>query len=360
MPKKIPATILTGFLGSGKTTILNSIINNKLFKNTLVIVNEFGKISIDHHLIKKKSNDKIVLNNGCLCCSFSGDLVKTLDDTLKLKQKFDNIIIETSGLADPVPIIQTLVSDQIISEKIKFNLLVTIVDAVNFQNNYKNHLENFKQISAADILIISKSDLSSETKLKEIKVNLNKINPHSDVYDKNSLSIQSLIKLFKKINLKKITIDKLINKTKNNINYLHDHHSEKLNKINSISINYKNKITKEGLKLWLNALARFKSNNLLRMKGIIKVGRKVILINSVQKVFHEPVYLNKWPFKDKISKIIFITKNIEKKEIEKTLSVLSFKQAKKRKKSNLNFSKKDYSNFIKSMNSFDALKALDR
>ena len=124
MPKKIPATILTGFLGSGKTTILNSIINNKLFKNTLVIVNEFGKISIDHHLIKKKSNDKIVLNNGCLCCSFSGDLVKTLDDTLKLKQKFDNIIIETSGLADPVPIIQTLVSDQIISEKIKFNLLV--------------------------------------------------------------------------------------------------------------------------------------------------------------------------------------------------------------------------------------------
>ena len=96
------------------------------------------------------------------------------------------------------------------------------------------------------------------------------------------------------------------------------------------------------------------------MKGIIKVGRKVVLINSVQKVFHEPKYLSKWPFKDKISKIIFITKNIEKKEIEKTLSVLSFKQAKKRKKSNLNFSKKDYANFIKSMNSFDALKALDR
>ena len=95
-------------------------------------------------------------------------------------------------------------------------------------------------------------------------------------------------------------------------------------------------------------------------KALKDEGFKVILINSVQKVFHEPVYLNKWPFKDKISKIIFITKNIEKKEIEKTLSVLSFKQAKKRKKSNLNFSKKDYANFIKSMNSFDALKALDR
>ena len=361
MKKKIPTSIITGFLGSGKTTILNDIINYSSFKNTLLIINEFGKISIDHHLIKKKSDDKIVLNNGCLCCSFSGDLVKTLDDTLNLKSKFDRIIIETSGLADPIPIVQTIVSDQIISEKIKFKSLITVVDAVNFQNDLNNHLENFKQITSADIILLSKTDISEKNKKLEVLKELKRLNLHAEIFDKNLLNKAQIKKLFTNFNVKKLTIDKIENNSKRNIKFLHKKiSSNETDKVMSISVNIKHEITKDGLKLWLNALARFKSNNLLRMKGIVRVGNKVLLINAVQKVFHEPIVLDKWPFNDEKSKIVFITKNLKSNDLIKTIKVLNFKKQKKTKIDKLTFSKKDYTNFVKAMNDFDALTTLDR
>ena len=359
--KKIPISIITGFLGSGKTTLLNDIINFENFKNTLLIINEFGKISIDHHLIKKKSDDKIVLNNGCLCCSFAGDLVKTLDDTLKIKKKFDRIIVETSGLADPVPIMQTIVSDQIISEKIQFQSLITVVDTVNFQNDFNNHLENFKQIVSADIILLSKTDISEKQKKKEVLDKLKSLNTHAKIFDKNSLNKNQIKNLFIDVDIKSSVIDKIGSFKKNNIKFLHKKNSlMENNKVETISINIKDKITKDGLKLWLNALARFKSNNLLRMKGILKVNKQTILINAVQKVFHEPIKLKNWPFEDNYSKIVFITKGLKKDEILKTLKVLNFQKEKPLKKNQLSFSKKDYSNFVDCMNKFEALTTLDR
>ena len=361
LPKKIPTSIITGFLGSGKTTILNDIINYKEFKNTLLIINEFGKISIDHHLIKKKSDDKIVLNNGCLCCSFSGDLVKTLDDTLKLRKKFDRIIIETSGLADPIPIVQTIVSDQIISEKIKFKSLITVVDTVNFQNDLHNHLENFKQITSADIILLSKTDISENNKKKEVIKELKRLNLHAEILDKNLLKLHEIKKIFTNFNIKKLTIQKIDNTLKTKSNFLHKKNFvNETKKVKSISINIKHNITKDGLKLWLNALARFKSNNLLRMKGIIKVEKQVLLINAVQKVFHEPIKLDKWPFDDHHSKIVFITKNLDDEDLKKTINVLNFKKESKNKIKKLSFSQKDYSNFVNAMSKFDALTTLDR
>lgn len=359
--RKIPVSILTGFLGSGKTTLLNSIIKDNLFKNTLLIINEFGKISIDHHLIQKKSDDKIVLKNGCLCCNFSGDLVKTLDDALKLKKKFNRIIVETSGLADPVPIIQTIVSDQIISGKIKFSSLITTVDTVNFQNNFNNHLENFKQIVSADKIILTKTDISETSKINEVKLKIKKINPNATIQEKNKLKIFDIKNIFSKSSIKEFSFKEIDNQIKKNkVKFLHDHNKEdNVNKVNSISLKFKSQITKEGLKLWMNALARFKSNNLLRMKGIVKVEGKIMLINSVQKVFHEPQELKKTPFKGDYSQIVFITKGIADTQLKKTLEVFKFRRS-KTKNSQLKFTPGDYKNFVKCMNQFDALKALDR
>jgi len=168
-------------------------------------------------------------------------------------------------------------------------------------------------------------------------------------------------KIFTNFNIKELTIQKIDNTLKNKTSFLHKKNFvNETKKVKSISVNIKHDITKDGLKLWLNALARFKSNNLLRMKGIIKVENKILLINAVQKVFHEPIKLDKWPFDDKQSKIVFITKNLHDEDLIKTVQVLNFKKERKNKIKKLSFSKRDYSNFVNAMSKFDALTTLDR
>ena len=169
-----PVCIITGFLGSGKTTLINHILTHQAFKNSLVIVNEFGEIGIDHLLVSCPSENVYLLANGCMCCKVRGDMVDTLTDIIRKRTSgdiplFDRVFIETTGLADPVPIVQTIVSDDKLNPFFCLDAVIGVIDAVHAGSQLVSHYEARKQVAIADVLLLSKTDLVSAVDLADLE-----------------------------------------------------------------------------------------------------------------------------------------------------------------------------------------------
>ena len=182
---KIPLTILTGFLGAGKTTLLNAILSDSKNGRVAVIVNEFGEAGLDHHLIEKSTDDVVLMQSGCLCCSIRGDLPKTIDRLLRKNIRneinFERIVIETTGLADPGPIMQTLLMDNVLASNIRLDGVVTVADAINGTSTLEKQFEAVSQAALADLIILSKTDIASPEQIQNLKNQLEKINPTSKI-----------------------------------------------------------------------------------------------------------------------------------------------------------------------------------
>ena len=182
---KIPLTILTGFLGAGKTTLLNAILSDSKNGRVAVIVNEFGEAGLDHHLIEKSTDDVVLMQSGCLCCSIRGDLPKTIDRLLRKNIRkeinFERIVIETTGLADPGPIMQTLLLDNVLASNIRLDGVVTVADAINGTSTLEKQFEAVSQAALADLIILSKTDIASPEQIQNLKNQLEKINPTSKI-----------------------------------------------------------------------------------------------------------------------------------------------------------------------------------
>src|SRR6476469_8363406 len=181
-PAKIPVTVLTGYLGAGKTTLLNRILSEPHGKKYAVIVNEFGEIGIDNELIVGADEEVFEMNNGCICCTVRGDLIRIIDGLMRRKGKFDAIIVETTGLADPAPVAQTFFVDENVGGKTKLDAVVTVADAKWLRDRLRDAPEAKNQIAFADVILINKIDLVSDAELREVEARIRGINPYATLH----------------------------------------------------------------------------------------------------------------------------------------------------------------------------------
>jgi G3E family GTPase len=179
---KIPVTVLTGYLGAGKTTLLNRILSEPHGKRYAVIVNEFGEIGIDNELIVGADEEVFEMNNGCICCTVRGDLIRIIDGLMRRKGKFDAIIVETTGLADPAPVAQTFFVDPAVGDKTKLDAVVTVADAKWLKDRLRDAPEAKNQIAFADVILVNKTDLVEEADLREVEARIRGLNPYAKIH----------------------------------------------------------------------------------------------------------------------------------------------------------------------------------
>ena len=190
MSDKVPVTVLTGYLGAGKTTLLNRILSEPHGQKYAVIVNEFGEIGIDNDLVVGAEEEVFEMNNGCICCTVRGDLVRIIDGLMRRKGKFDAIIVETTGLADPAPVAQTFFMDENVGRKAKLDAVVTVADAKWLQDRLKDAPEAKNQIAFADVIVLNKTDLVSRAELAEVEARIRGINPYAKLHRTERCKVQ--------------------------------------------------------------------------------------------------------------------------------------------------------------------------
>jgi G3E family GTPase len=320
----IPVLVLTGFLGSGKTTLLSHLLRQPDFSRTAVIINEFGEIALDHDLVETSDDSVIALTTGCLCCKVRDDLVETIDDVLRRREEgrvppFTRIVIETSGLADPAPILQTLMTEPNISGRVMLGGVVTTIDAVNGAGTLEREAISVKQVAVADRLILTKSDLAG-TAPSDLLRRLAQLNGAAPLLSARHGKVDPQ-SLFDAGPYDPLTKSFDVQSWLGEPNHKHAHGAD----IQAYAIVREAPIHAVALTLLLETLAEHCGSDLLRLKGIINVLEspdRPAVIHGVQHVFHAPAWLPRWPSDDRRSRIVVITRSIPRGWIEALLDAL--------------------------------------
>ena len=325
---QIPVTVITGFLGSGKTTLLSSILKKKEMQKTAVIINEFGEIGLDHALIEHTDENIVELQSGCICCTIQGDLNKTLIDLFDKMMNgkvssFNRVLIETTGLANPVPIIHTLMSSIELIRIYSLDGVITVVDSVNGEKTLDLHEESLKQLALAEKIILSKTDIIDKDEIKSLIYRIKEINPVSQiVYSKfGNIPLEEIFGLgaydpYKKsADVKKWLAAEKYKDKKHHHHHDVNRHNENIRAFSMMSENPVNMIA---FSFFRDMITAALGANLLRMKGIINIAgeERPAVIHGVQHIFHPVQWLETWPDNDRRTKLVFITQNIKKEQIE--------------------------------------------
>jgi G3E family GTPase len=343
----IPISVLTGFLGAGKTSLLNTLLKDPMLANACVVINEFGDVGIDHLLVETADENIVELSSGCLCCTIRGDLIDTLNSLLDKREAgsikaFDRLVIETTGLADPAPVLHALMRDDRLLQRLKLEGVITVVDGFNGMATLDAHAEAVKQVAVADRIVLTKLDLlegkEGEDMLFAIIVRMRKLNPsarlltthrgeaqaphlfNTGLYDatKKSMDVQSWL------SIEGVERAEAASHSRQHRHghSTHDHHhdaSRHDEHIRSFAFRDKRAISAQGLELFMELLTSYHGPNLLRMKGIVLVAddpTKPVAVHGVQHVLHPPVRLAQWPNGEVETKMVFIVRDIEKAAIE--------------------------------------------
>ncbi len=313
---KRPVTVVTGFLGSGKTTLLGKVLSEPSMANTAVLVNEFGEVGLDHHLLRRVEERTVLLGSGCVCCTTRDDLVDALLELLNMDQKgnilrLDRVVVETTGLADPSPILHTIFVNPVLQHHFSVDLVLTTVDAVNGDLHLDRNPESVKQVAAADKIIVTKTDIAESNSVKGLISRLRTINPSARVVEA-AFGEVDVEELFRPNGAGTHSAPASLTGEAD------DPHD--VGETYSISITFDGSIDWTAFGIWFSMLLHARGEDVLRAKGLLDVGETgPVVINGVQHIIHPPEHLDKWPDEDHRSRIIFITKRIRPEELLNSL-----------------------------------------
>jgi G3E family GTPase len=335
MTDATPVTVLTGFLGAGKTTLLNRLLRQPALAGTAVLVNEFGEIGLDHLLVEKLDENTVLLNAGCLCCTVRGDLSRALADLLPRVEAGEvrRVVIETTGLADPAPILVTLMSDPVAGRAYRLDGIVTVVNAVNGMAQVDAQPEAVRQVAVADRIVLSKTDLADPPELRE---RLRRLNPGAPLLtathgavDAAALLHAGLFDPGSKIPDVRGWLDA---EAYADTHHAHHHPPGQVlggtdsnrhdARIAAFCLTFEQPLHWQGVATWLDMLVATRGESLLRIKGILNVvGQdRPVAIHGVQHLFHPPALLTAWPDGDpRTSRLVFITRDLPRDVIEEGL-----------------------------------------
>lgn len=318
-----PVYVLTGFLGSGKTTLLKKLLDQDGMIDTIVLMNELGEIALDHLVVQEITEEVVLLRSGCLCCSVRDDLTETLINLYHQRAagevpRFSRVVVETTGLADPTPIILTLMSDDWLVQRYRLTSLITTVDASHGVAQLERHREALKQAALADCLVITKADLVSCTDIETLEVRLRAINPAATIEPTTLDGCPNLEVLFKRSSTdagpRNLDLQRWMGRAPDGGGrvlgsgnpYAAHHHDAR---IKTFCLVADDALDWPSFVDWLNLLLINRGNDILRVKGLIGLHDRSgpVLVQGVQHVFYPPVYLDEWPSDDRRSRLVFIT-----------------------------------------------------
>jgi G3E family GTPase len=337
----IPVTVITGFLGAGKTTLLNRILTENHGKRIAVIENEFGEIGIDHQLVIQSDEEIFELNNGCICCRVRGDLIRILAKLRQRRDKFDTVLIETTGMADPGPVAQTFFTDVEVKDSFILDGIVTVVDAKHVGLHFDDMREVREQIGFADVILLNKTDLVTPSELEKTEAHIRKMNPMAKLYRTENAAID----LGKVLNVGGFDLrralelepDFLKAEEEHEHDHEHDHEHEHEHEgeehhheheheeehdhhhaedVTSVGIRAKGDLDEKKLSDWLGTLLRTKGQDIFRMKGILAVkGREMRFVFQGVHMLMDGRPDREWGNDPRENTLIFIGRNLDRKEL---------------------------------------------
>jgi G3E family GTPase len=331
-PTPIPFTVLTGFLGAGKTTLLNRLLKDPALAETAVVINEFGEVGLDHLLVEYVSDNMVLLQSGCLCCTMRGDLVDALETLLRdldnRRCTFKRLLLETTGLADPAPVLHTAMSHPYLVLRYRLDGVITVVDAAAGEATLDAHVEAVKQAAVADRIVLTKTDLVDETQRKRIVARLRGLNPAAPILEAAEGEATSQ----KLLGSGLYDPDRKIPDVKKWLaaeayagghGHHHDHHHHNVNRhdehISSFVLTAGDAIPSGTLEMFLELLRATHGAKLLRVKGIVKLAEmpdSPVVVHGVQHIFHPTARLEQWPDDDRRTRLVFITRDLPQRTVQ--------------------------------------------